>query len=42
MFVIDMIFRSRKNWVSFDVGETRFAHDGDADMRTATHDRSSL
>ena len=37
-FVIDMVFRSEKNWGSFDASEWGSADDGDADMRTATHD----
>ena len=42
MFVIYMVFRSEKNWGSFDAGECGSADDGDADMRTATHDRSLI
>ena len=36
MFVIDVVFRSGKHWVSFDVDERGFVDDGDADMRTTT------
>jgi len=40
--VISIIFRSRKNWKSFDVSERRSDDDGDADLRIATHDDSFM
>ena len=42
MFVIDVVFRSEKYLGSFDVSQRGSADDGDADMRTTTHDRSPL
>ena len=42
MFVIDLVFRCRKHWVSFDIGEWKSADDGEANMKIATHDRSPL
>jgi len=36
------VFRSGKNWGSFDVGELGSADNGDADMRIMTHDRSHM
>ena len=42
MFVIDVVFRSRKHWdhsMSVNGGS---GDNGDADMMTTTHDRSHL
>ena len=33
VFVIDVIFRSRKYWVSFDIGERESDDDDNANMR---------
>ena len=40
--MIDMVFRSGKHRGPIDVSGRGFADDGDADMRTVTHDRSPL
>ena len=42
MFVIDVIFKSRKHWSSFDVDEHGCADDGKADMSIVTLDHSPL
>jgi len=42
MFVIDVTFKSRKHWASFDFGERKFADDGETNMRIATHDPMRL
>ena len=40
--MINVVFRYRKNWRSFDAGKLGSADDDDADMRIATHDRSPM
>ena len=40
--MIDAEFRSEKYWRLFDIGERESADDGDADMKTATYNRSLM
>jgi len=42
VFVINLAFRFGKHWALFDVDDLEFVDDGEADMRTETHDRSPL